>query len=413
MLERWIEYYYVTSNIEQKKRQLTQTKNIAEEYVNLVNENIFFKEFTFTENDIKLNDKNEVQLADNIVWLDEYLFLIQIKWRNPIEVKDSISESKWFNNKVLGVAKRQIKKTIAYFKDNTNLVVTNNAGFKVNLSDAPLNLAFKLIIYLPDEKLSSETKLIKFYDSKDSGLIHLFQFEDYKWICQYLITICEISRYLEFREQMQLLFGNEINKIPEQLILGKFLSGKEISRIDFSFLKYFTNLDENINDFDFLPYLKIFRQKTIYQKNQTDYISVVKEIAKLTRFELKEFKLRFNLSIEKSKSTEYTLPYRFTIPRLNCSFLFVPLDLENKKFRDDWQNVLKQFIWGNMYDQKADKCIAVIIFRYPETKESIEVYWMKSEFEWEYDKEMEKSLKEFYPFRKTQIGLKGGYKFKE
>ena len=46
--------------------------NISEEYVNTINTNIFFKEFTFGfDNFIKNSNNNEIELADNIVWLDD------------------------------------------------------------------------------------------------------------------------------------------------------------------------------------------------------------------------------------------------------------------------------------------------------------------------------------------------------
>ncbi len=80
--------------------------NIAEEYVKIVNNNIFLREFTFTKNELKKDDKQKIELADNIVWLDEILFLIQIKWRNPKSTGKKEDESKWFKNKVLSKAKK-------------------------------------------------------------------------------------------------------------------------------------------------------------------------------------------------------------------------------------------------------------------------------------------------------------------
>jgi hypothetical protein len=51
------------------------------------------------------------------------------------------------------------------------------------------------------------------------------------------------------------------------------------------------------------------------QKNSTDYYKIIKEIAKLKRYELLEFKKRFSQIIEDVKSQTFSLPYRFTITR--------------------------------------------------------------------------------------------------
>ncbi|WP_461637115.1 hypothetical protein [Labilibaculum euxinus] len=55
----------------------------SESYISYLNSVFFFKEFTFGKNKFKVNDtKEELELADNVVWLDKILFITQIKERN-------------------------------------------------------------------------------------------------------------------------------------------------------------------------------------------------------------------------------------------------------------------------------------------------------------------------------------------
>jgi len=394
-------------------KKMPKETNIAEEYVRVVNDNLFLREFTFTENELKTKDNQEVELADNIVWLDEILLLIQVKWRNPKNIGTEEQEIKWFKNKVLNVAKGQIKSTIKYFEDTTNFEIENGRGFKVNLFDAPVSNSRKLIIYLPSEKLPEREKFIKFYDSKDVGLIHLFNFEDYKWICQYLITPFEIVRYLDFREVANDLFGNDINLIPEQLLLGKFLSGEDIFKIDPKYIEFLDSFEEDISEFDVSALLQKFYSKTIKQNLQTDYIPIVKEIAKLSRFELREFKIRHLLSVEKSKSAEYTIPYRIVFPRTGIGFVFIPIPFGDKNFADNWQNALKNFTYAHKYEQRLKKCIGVITFRYENSDDYLEMYWMLIDATWVKDELMDKSLKENFPFREVEQQMLGEYKFKK
>ena len=86
----------------------------SELHIAELNSNAFFKEFTYSSTKFKIDEKGqELELADNVVWLDDLLQIIQIKERN--KSGDSNDEN-WFNNKVLRKAVKQIKDTISYFE---------------------------------------------------------------------------------------------------------------------------------------------------------------------------------------------------------------------------------------------------------------------------------------------------------
>ena len=51
--------------------------NKTENVVSQINSNIFFKEFTFSKNDFKhLDEKQKLEFADNVVWLDDIFFCL-------------------------------------------------------------------------------------------------------------------------------------------------------------------------------------------------------------------------------------------------------------------------------------------------------------------------------------------------
>jgi len=83
----------------------------SENIVTKISSNVFYKEFTFDKNDFYPQDGKK-ELADNVLWLDNLLFVIQVKERNPKEIKSEEDENKWFNNTVLKTAKNQIKKSV-------------------------------------------------------------------------------------------------------------------------------------------------------------------------------------------------------------------------------------------------------------------------------------------------------------
>ena len=82
------------------------SNNEFEKLITLINTNVFFKEFTFDKNDFYPDDGKK-ELADNVLWLDELLFVIQTKERDSAKAQKSTDA--WFKNKVLKKTKKTNK----------------------------------------------------------------------------------------------------------------------------------------------------------------------------------------------------------------------------------------------------------------------------------------------------------------
>ena len=139
-----------------------QTENI----VSNINVNVFFREFTFSNNNfIELNSNQKLEFADNVVWLDDIFFIYQIKDK---AISDS-DENKWFNNKVLKKGVNQIKSTLRYLKNYSGVSITNEKGHKINISEARKIIPRKIIIYTPGNSFPDTKRFIKFYESTQIG----------------------------------------------------------------------------------------------------------------------------------------------------------------------------------------------------------------------------------------------------
>lgn len=380
----------------------------GEQLISIINSNIFFKEFTFSRNEFLIEaNKFKLELADNVVWLDELLFIYQIKDRNASESTSSIEQ--WFKSKVLNKAVKQIKNTVKYLRNFRKIEIANERGHTQNLSDANVALCRKVIIYNPKEDLPNDLHFQKFYDSSVAGLIHLFHLEDYLHVCQYLITPAEIEEYFSFRES---LYENHeiVNGLPEQYVLGHFLSGENTDSIKPELIEALEKLDENVSDFLISHILEVFSDRIKLLENETDYYLIIKEIAKLKRYELKEFKLRLELCFKQAGKQEFSRPYRITVPRTGCGFVFIPLEAE---FKDNWRIALNNYTLAHKYDQKIDKCIGVLIYQGLEEKEWFEAFWLFANYNWEYEKEIEYKLRENFPFREVKTVELNRYKIKK
>jgi hypothetical protein len=381
---------------------MQNTDNIAEKIVEEINQDFFLKEFTFSSN--KLKGHNNDELADNIVWLDNILFLIQIKLRDTNSEGDAREEKKWFENKVIKKAKEQIKNTISYFRKYESLLLPNGRGFISDLKAAPVDEARKIILYHPGKNLPLEEKLKKMYFSKEIGSINLFQITDYQQICKHLSTPFEINEYLIHREEIFLKLGSAVDKFPEQLLLGHYLSGDSIEEINEGHLSYFHSFSHNPEEFDVSGLTSLFFERQTIPTPQ--YHLIIKELAKLHRSELKEFKKRFMLSIEKSKSDSYTLAYRMTIGRTECGFVFIPLP---KELSSKWENALKNLTFAHQYDQHLEKCIGVTISS--GAGGFLDINWLLLESAWQKDEVYEKELYANFPFRAVSMKRINRYHF--
>jgi hypothetical protein len=372
-------------------------KTQSENQISSINSNVFFREFTFSKNDFRsLDSKQQLEFADNVVWLHDIFIIFQIKEKGV----DSSDNRKWFQNKILNKAVKQIKSTLIYLKDYTEIFIENEKGHKLNISEAKENDSRKIIIYHPTKDFPEDLRQLKFYQSSEIGLIHLMHSEDYSWICKFLITPCEIDEYLSFRERLFLFDKKMSLELPEQYFLAHFLETPDADHFDAKYINTLRNFSQEIVKFDISGIVENFAKKIQLINYETEYYPIITELALLNRFELAAFKERFLLCIEKSENADFIIPYKMHIPRTDCAFVFIPLHSEKS---ESWKKALNNFTLAQKYDTKSTRCIGVVIFRDPLDKHYFLIYWQYVNEEWKYDEDIEKLLNENYPFRKSRI----------
>lgn len=373
--------------------------NKTEKIVSEINSNVFFREFTYSKNDFKdLDTKQKHEFADNVVWIDDTLFVFQIKDRNSSE---SENDDKWFNNKILRTAVKQIKNTHKYLKSYPQIEITNEKGHKKNIVEAKEAEISSIIVYTPNSSFPETKRHQKFYESKDIGLIHLFHLEDYYWICKYLLTPAEIAEYLYFREELYNAHKKVINQLPEQYVLAHFLETLNVNHIDHRYIENLKIIDEELLDFNISYLIDNFKEKMRFSNDPTGYYPIIAEIAKLNRAELAEFKKRFVLMLEKCKIDDILTPYRIYLPRTDCGFVFIPLHKSKAKY---WKKALFNFTMVQKYDQKASRCVGIIVSEIiVENETYFDINWSFIEYDWIYNKEMENLLKNNFPFRDSKM----------
>ena len=352
--------------------------------ISRLNSNFFFKEFTFSKNKFKTDEKGkELELADNVIWLDDLLLINQIKEQDKTSDSDS---DKWFQNKILNKAVKQIKDTIRYFEIYNDIIIENERGHILNISEARKIIPTKLIIYSPTTNFSNINRFQKFYLSKKVGLIHLFHIEDYLWICKFLVTPCEISEYLSFRETLYKFHGNKLNNYPEQYVLGHYIGSNEDLNLNPSYIEYLSIIENDLENFDISSIIENISKTKLYSTGTNHYYYIIKEIAKLNRADLRAFRLRFDFTLKMAKDQKIDNAYRMTSLKSNCGFIFIPIEFD-KKMR--CEIVLQNFSIFHKYEQKLDKVVGMVCYYNPQEKYH-DILWVYINSPWEFDEELDK-----------------------
>ncbi|TOJ75642.1 hypothetical protein, partial [Vibrio parahaemolyticus] len=85
-----------------------------EEEMSKLNEFYFFKEFTYSSTLFKREDGQEVELADNVLMIDDLYVIYQLKERFEPENSTAEKEIKWFEKKIIKNACSQIRDSLRY-----------------------------------------------------------------------------------------------------------------------------------------------------------------------------------------------------------------------------------------------------------------------------------------------------------
>jgi hypothetical protein len=410
-----------------------------EEFIARLNQNLFFREFSFSQTKFAPVPSDELELADHVVWLDDLLLTFQLKERQKPtgearEVRTPETERKWFENKVLKKATKQVKDTQRYLASYPHIHITNEKGHTFDVRTANINTQINVILHDPDPMLPYGCRLQKHHISSTAGFMHLMLACDYAAVCQVLVTPAEIREYLLFREQIVTRYA-ETCSLSEECLLGQFLAGDDAAMPGVSFAAYPPRLRRDRDAWDCSVLLELYEERIIENEEDVqheekveqekkvkrekkvtsafDYYRILQEMAKLNRQELYHVKLRFQLCLEKCQQPEVEVPYRVVWPRTGCGFVFVPVPSHAPQAIKFMNNALENFTMAHKYDQKLDKCIGVAVAseKYYRGTATWLIAWCLIEEQWAYDAEMHARLRVSFPFREVRLDQSPRYHF--
>ena len=184
------------------------------------------------------------------------------------------------------------------------------------------------------------------------------------------MTPFELSEYLAFRQELIKKWDDIVSSIPEPALVGQYLEGDANKKPRPAFLDVLTALEHRADEWDLSGIIKQFSERITTGGQPTEYYAILAELAKLKRNELREYKTRFRLAMEKCSSSTFVMPYRMATPRTGCGFVFIPLTKDTTEVR---KQGLMNLTLACKYDLKLPKCVGASF--YPEEDGWFSVEW--------------------------------------
>jgi hypothetical protein len=369
-----------------------------EDEIASLNQAYFFREFTYSNTTFRRrgesDTENEVELADSLLWLGNDLVIYQLKEREAPANTTPDQESSWFNRKVLGKGTKQVRDTLRYLESEASISLENHRGHRFNLSRSSIENIHKVVVFKPDPALPGELARKRFHESSTAGIIHLIHTTDYLAIIKILLTPVDFMDYLAHRERVIARWGDHVNSLPEQALVGHYIAEEMDVRPEIAHARELEVIEHRIDEWDLSGIIARYGDRIINTDNPTDYYRIVTLLAQMRRDELKEFKTRFVLSLQKARTNEFTHPYRVAFPRLDCGVVFVPLTDDLIPHR---RVALLNLTMAHKYDQRLQRCIGLTFA--PDGDEHYTVEWCLMDHPWEFDQRIEQRLVNDNPFR--------------
>lgn len=361
----------------------------SEEFITRINQNVFYREFTFDRTEIITEQNNRVELADNILWIDDMLIVFQIKERNELISKGQSNIENWFSNKVLKKAKDQIKNTNTWIRSCSTVELRNSNGQVLTMHPEDIGKIINIIIYHVDTPLpDSFVPEIK-HRTQDGLFIHILSSEDYYQICRYLITPSELYDFLKFREDLLSYYPQ--SPFTEQYILAHYFHNSNDLKMDCSYIddleKICTAIELNDNKFNLYPFLNSFRDTVMRANDGIEYIEIVKELAKLNRQEILWFKQRLADVIECANPDPCEIKPMY-IDRTGCAIIIMKPRVDGYVY---WENILRNNTEDYKYAKRAARGLGIIVMH---DNGDIILNWCLDYTPWAYNAELEKTSTE-------------------
>ncbi|MEJ8476159.1 hypothetical protein [Roseibium algae] len=367
-----------------------------EEITAQLNGSTFWKEFTFSQNQFSPRSGQEAELADNIVWLGQTLFVIQMKEREQ-PTGDSEAEGRWFKNKIRGKAVSQIKDSLRFLAEHESICISNDRGHRFEISSKDFLQIEKIILYTDAPALPDECRAMLYHISETAGFIHLFEQANYSQVVKTLAVPEEVRRYLGYRRNALNACTDANIKVVEADLLAAYMSDEVVPTPTSH--RLLDRLFDDSHQTDLSPIMNRLADHIQHPDSSDDYTRILLEFAKLPRSAWRAAKERLDLAIAQARNGEFKRPYYFAFPPTDCCFMFSPIPSERPSTGLEGERTrvtgLSNLTAIAKYLLKTSKGVGVLVSK---DGDHFHLDWCLIDQAWEYDPDLDAHLEKSNPF---------------
>jgi hypothetical protein len=365
-----------------------------------LNTSTFWKEFTYSETWFNPRSKVRVELADGNVLSGTLGYIFQLKERTGA-TEDPEAERKWFHNKVLGKATKQIRDTIRYLSEQDSIRLTNAQGHSVDVRGAELTDIKKVIVFAGSRSLPRDCWETQYYVSNTAGFVHIIAAHDYICILDTLRVPNDIRLYFDYRESVLPRLREDGMIVEEPDIIVGFLSEADLP-VPGSKEKLRTFI-QDLDAFDLTPILGDLLAHIQTPNPNNEYYRILLEFARSSRSVWREFKLRLVKSLNACRAGDFCQPFRFTVPDNDCTFMVAPLDPDWPSTGQEGQRMrtgaLVMFTEAAKYAAHTTRGLGLLISK---DGQAIHLDWCLVDHPWETNPKLEEFLATTNLFREVK-----------
>ena len=382
-----------------------------ESFISDINSLAFWKEFTFAQNKFSPAPEAELELADNIVWLEDFALIIQLKERTEPSGEPE-TERRWFRDKIEKKAKNQIRDTLTYLAEHKDISITNERGHVFQIRGQELTEIVRVIVYFGDDALPDDCREVQFLDSASAGFVHVLEANEYLEVLKVLRVPGDIREYFRYRQDALTQLGDSGDWLTEADILGGYTHDEALPRVGARV--YLEALIQDFDSFSLTGLIGNIHKNIESVHSATDHYRIMLEFAKVPRSVWRGIKGLLQYAMERVKAEIFGSPVRAFYPKSDCVFMILPLDPQlwggggTEKQRR--AKGLQYFTYIAKYIHGAKRAIGIQISR---DGTDYLIDWALHDEPWQPDPELEGRLAKFNPFQPAKDRMADSFLFWE
>ena len=185
----YADFMLMTAFISRANTLLEEVMTISEEITSLISQKYFLKQYIFDNLLVKENDLSEKELCDCLLEFSNAYICIQIKEK---DASSNLSPREWFAKKVLKNAKKQIRDTFEFIRNEHNTIFSKKIEFCADRSKSIIPI---IVFVNPDVKYYQRITTSKYIDVP----VNIFSYEDFKTMMETIIMPYDIINYVAYR----------------------------------------------------------------------------------------------------------------------------------------------------------------------------------------------------------------------